>query len=682
MHHGTVQESGTPLLSSEIALETMNLRNNSYQDEYVQEFGGKSPRDKFLRMRRKTDDKPTSRNAVTGWRFGALFAAAVTLAVLIGNVTIAGVFTSRVRAQGYTSNVAPISVGNCGYIKKLGIGIHLVINIVSTLLLGASNYCMQTISAPSRDDVDRAHAKGSWVDIGIPSLRNLRFIRKRRAFVWFCLGVTSIPLHLVYNSIFFVSANNNLYRIWYADDSFARGAPFNETFFTQAIALGNVNADKLQDQLMHGDRYQNITNDECINAYAKTLIEDRGNVILVMDRPENCSIFNDPFDLRLSEPGHSSLADCGNTSATSLYAVDNYNNNFSPETDPYITNWYYWICSQESVYRTETENDPRSPPDKLCSDGAWKDQLGADPWRVHGIKVNYCLSEKLNSQCQLRVSLNLIYVVIAFNAVKLIIIILIATSHWINDEPLVTVGDAAASFIESPDPSTKGVCLTSAGYIRNNKLSEEISQTVYHPQRNRWFSAGSRFRWTIASLLTLTTIVLKWSFGIGTINPYTLIRNWKIPTDGDLAVAGTVLLTNLPQLILSFIYLILNSLLTSMVAAAEWASFAHGAHQPLRVSFPRGAQKSAFFLELPYQYSIPMLVLSILMHWLISQGFFIAQIFERYLWDFDDNDRLDQEVLDKMQVTTTGAYSPIAMVLTCVILVILFGSVAISGLVG
>lgn len=170
-----------------------------------------------------------------------------------------------------------------------------------------------------------------------------------------------------------------------------------------------------------------------------------------------------------------------------------------------------------------------------------------------------------------------------------------------------------------------------------------------------------------------------WSFGIGTINPYTLIRNWKIPTDGDLAVAGTVLLTNLPQLILYFIYLILNSILTSMVAAAEWASFAHGPHQPLRVSFPRGAQKSAFFLERPYQYSIPMLVLSIVIHWLISQGFFIAQILERYLWDFDDNDRLDQEVLDKMQVTTTSAYSPIAMVLTCVILVILFGSVAILG---
>ncbi|CAH0028180.1 unnamed protein product [Clonostachys rhizophaga] len=626
MHQGTVQESGTPLLGSEIALETMNLQNGSYQDEYVQEFGGKSPRDKLFRMRRKTDDEPTSRNTVTGWRFSALFAAAVTLAVLIGNVTIAGVFTSRVRAQGYTSNVAPISVGKCGDIKKLGIGIHLVINIVSTLLLGASNYCMQTISAPSRDDVDRAHAKGSWVDIGIPSLRNLWFIRNRRAFVWFCLGITSIPLHLVYNSIFFVSANNNLYRIWYADDSFARGAPFNETFFTQAIALGNVNADKVQDQLMHGDRYQNLTNDECINAYAKTLIEDRGNVILVMDIPENCSIFNDPFDLRLSEPGHSSHANCGNTSATSLYAVDNYNNNFSPETDPYITNWYYWICSQD--------------------DGAWKDQLGADPWKVHGIKVNYCLSEKLNSQCQLRVSLNLIYVVIAFNAVKLIIIILIATSHWINDEPLVTVGDAAASFIESPDPRTKGICLTSARDFRNNKLSEERSRTVYHPQRKRWFSAGSHFRWTIATLLCdswAARLCLKdvgkslfsqrfqffMSFGIGTINPYTLIRNWKIPTDGDLAVAGTILLTNLPQLILSFIYLILNSLLTSMVAAAEWASFAHGSHEPLRVSFPRGAQKSAFFLELPYQYSIPMLVLSILMHWLISQGFFIAQIFER-----------------------------------------------------
>ncbi|CAI6091287.1 unnamed protein product [Clonostachys chloroleuca] len=70
MHHGTVQESGTPL-SSEIALETMNLRNGTSEDEYVQEFGGKSPRDKFLRMRRKTDGEQTSRNTVTGWRFGA-----------------------------------------------------------------------------------------------------------------------------------------------------------------------------------------------------------------------------------------------------------------------------------------------------------------------------------------------------------------------------------------------------------------------------------------------------------------------------------------------------------------------------------------------------------------------------------------------------------------------------------
>ena len=32
--------------------------------------------------------------------------------------------------------------GSCSKVKKLGIGLHFVINILSTVLLAASNYCM------------------------------------------------------------------------------------------------------------------------------------------------------------------------------------------------------------------------------------------------------------------------------------------------------------------------------------------------------------------------------------------------------------------------------------------------------------------------------------------------------------------------------------------------------------
>lgn len=138
-----------------------------------------------------------SQRLPTGWRLGTSGAALLTFLILVANISITAVCYSKIRNQGYNSSIAPISMGDCGSIKKLGVGIHLVINIISTLLLGASSYCMQTISAPTRADADKAHAKGSWVDIGIPSFRNLRFIQRRRLFVWVCLCLTSIPLHLV-----------------------------------------------------------------------------------------------------------------------------------------------------------------------------------------------------------------------------------------------------------------------------------------------------------------------------------------------------------------------------------------------------------------------------------------------------------------------------------------------------
>jgi hypothetical protein len=75
--------------------------------------------------------------------------------------------------------------------------LHLIINVLSTLMLAASNYCMQSLAAPTRAEVDHAHSKCTSLDIGIQSLRNLRYISKRRALVWCILGLSSTPLHLI-----------------------------------------------------------------------------------------------------------------------------------------------------------------------------------------------------------------------------------------------------------------------------------------------------------------------------------------------------------------------------------------------------------------------------------------------------------------------------------------------------
>ncbi|OJJ82358.1 uncharacterized protein ASPGLDRAFT_531052 [Aspergillus glaucus CBS 516.65] len=58
----------------------------------------------------------------------------------------------------------------------MGTGAHLVINILSTLMLAGSNFTMQCLCAPTRKDLDRAHQSNRWLDIGAPSIRNLRSI--------------------------------------------------------------------------------------------------------------------------------------------------------------------------------------------------------------------------------------------------------------------------------------------------------------------------------------------------------------------------------------------------------------------------------------------------------------------------------------------------------------------------
>jgi hypothetical protein len=89
--------------------------------------------------------------------------------------------------------------GNCTYTKRLNMLLHLGINIIGTLLLSASNYCMQALSSPSRIEVNEAHKSGKYLDIGIHGFRNVcaGYIDRRKVWLWALLGLSSLPLHLM-----------------------------------------------------------------------------------------------------------------------------------------------------------------------------------------------------------------------------------------------------------------------------------------------------------------------------------------------------------------------------------------------------------------------------------------------------------------------------------------------------
>ena len=127
------------------------------------------------------------------WRFIVLSGLIITLVVLILNLSFLIWFQARQRR--YSGNV--LYKGDCEHAKSVITYSSLTINVLSTLLLGASNAAMQCLCAPTRADVDKVHAAGSWLDIGISGLRNWHVMGRWRKHAWVAILISSLPLHLL-----------------------------------------------------------------------------------------------------------------------------------------------------------------------------------------------------------------------------------------------------------------------------------------------------------------------------------------------------------------------------------------------------------------------------------------------------------------------------------------------------
>ena len=130
----------------------------------------------------------------SGWRGGVTAAACAAMAVLLLN-TILTIWASVTFPMD--GGIGTLIKGDCSKSKSWAQWIHLAINALSTILLGASNYTMQTLIAPSRREVDEAHAKGKMLAIGVPSVQNLGLINRKRLWLFIVLTISSVPLHLM-----------------------------------------------------------------------------------------------------------------------------------------------------------------------------------------------------------------------------------------------------------------------------------------------------------------------------------------------------------------------------------------------------------------------------------------------------------------------------------------------------
>ncbi|KAF2965508.1 hypothetical protein GQX73_g8057 [Xylaria multiplex] len=104
-------------------------------------------------------------------------------------------------------------------------------------------------------------------------------------------------------------------------------------------------------------------------------------------------------------------------------------------------------------------------------------------------------------------------------------------------------------------------------------------------------------------------------FGQSVLNPAV--------TSNNISTLAAASVSNLPQLILSIGYIVYNSIFTYLLTEVEWSSYG-GESKTLRVTEKKGQQRSTHRLQLPYRYSVPLIVIGILLHWLFSNCIYIA----------------------------------------------------------
>lgn len=119
--------------------------------------------------------------------------------VLVFNIIVTALAIHTYEPRKGMGGIVDIpGITDCSQVRSYNIGLHLMINFLSTILLGSSNYCSQLLVAPTRQDIEGAHKKQKTLDIGIQSLRNLYAVNTRRRVLWILLMISSGLLHLLY----------------------------------------------------------------------------------------------------------------------------------------------------------------------------------------------------------------------------------------------------------------------------------------------------------------------------------------------------------------------------------------------------------------------------------------------------------------------------------------------------
>ncbi|KAK8094977.1 hypothetical protein PG997_001662 [Apiospora hydei] len=636
----------------------------------------------------------------TGWRrTGVWFVLAASVA---GIVLLCCFVVGIAWPESSLQRGTVIFRGSCDYSRRLNVGLHLLINLVASIVLASSNYFMQILNAPSRHEIERAHRTLSSMEIGIPSLKNLSFLSNFKRCFWAMLLISSLPIHVFFNSSIYETAfAGSSWQLTIAAESFAQGSPFyppgaslapagspspidyesayGETTYhlpdskgpygehTNLADYWNASSSIRQklDQVARdagkaeGDhRWERLSSRDCREGYSYLKPrETYGDVVVVVEAGMNntgwtrAEVYADPqgklpdWTDRIPRDELNTLwysTECIYEEYPDFDMSKGYKGSLAPNAPCAKALGYYRIALSGGSF--EDRGDWSIAFKNLHGTAEDLEASAGYDNNFSSLSVKYCLADPTPGRsCKVILSNYLILVVMPCILFKIITCTVVI--GLLPAESLVTPGDALNSFLSEPDHATRGLstgdvhdfhrleyslpCPLANTCEEYGLLSTLQLARAWRQKRRRIISVMPRSAWwhayapilTFLSILTYVTIMSfrqnKYSFGkaFGGWGPPPPLWYYSHFLRG-------IIVANIGQLILSWCYFAYNSLLTRIHVEKELNLYGLS-YKPLRVSFPKGEQVDTWRLQLPYKISIPLLLISILLHWLTSNAFFV-----------------------------------------------------------
>ncbi|KAF4823741.1 hypothetical protein CGCSCA5_v001366 [Colletotrichum siamense] len=452
-----------------------------------------------------------------------------------------GVLICAVSETGDIKQPWRLYEADCGTTAKVNVLLHLLVNVFSTIVLASSNFFMQVLNAPTRKEVDSAHSQGKWLNIGISSFRNAFCLSRFKMLAWFSLLLTSVPLHVVFNSsIFQMDSRMGDFRVTIATEEFLHGGSYflpGASLIAQEVLPDpwgtNHNADRDNESFLRFPEYRDFGNRNLIPSF-RDLADNNFSTetTVVSDIADQASGWR-----RLATPAcrqmYTNMSCSGLRGYRNLVMVAQGSGwirsdiwNLSATTDGFLASivprsvpnhlWFSTQCQMQGSVGWDKYPLCLSDCTKLLPDVQASEQRAPqEPWslnprdwyapkpshwwngslpssledfsdsdnrfKLDSLNISHCLVEPRNTTCTVAISKPLLLAVVSSILLKAVTCA-IALRCLGSEQPLVTPGDAISSFISKPSREISVLGFLTQTTIRQRKQEVDTERTpIYQP---------------------------------------------------------------------------------------------------------------------------------------------------------------------------------------------------------